>query len=125
MTASQMKSSPARLAAFEAALGAKAELQRRLMFGCPCGFLNGNLVTGLVKNQLMLRLSEKDRVKAAADRAAPFMMRGGRATREYMVLPDDIVADKRKLGAWLKRAIAHVETLPAKKKKAKKPKRGS
>jgi hypothetical protein len=31
------------------------------------------------------------------------------------VLPPEIVADKRKVGAWLKRAIAYVETMPAKK----------
>jgi hypothetical protein len=50
------------------------------------------------------------------------MMRGGKPTREYMVLPADTVADKRGLSAWPKRAIAHVETLPAKKPTM--PKRG-
>ena len=47
---------------------------------------------------------------------------GGRPMREYVVLPSDVIADKRKLGAWLKRAITYVETLPA--KKPKKAKRG-
>jgi TfoX/Sxy family transcriptional regulator of competence genes len=118
----RMKSSPALVAIFEAAIAARPALQRRLMFGCPCAFLNDNLVSGVVKNQLMMRLAEKDRAKAAAEGATPFMMRGGKPTREYIVLPADTVADKRRLGAWLKRAIAHVETLPA--KKPKKPKLG-
>jgi hypothetical protein len=45
----------------------------------------------------------------------------GRPMREYVVLPPPIVADSRKLRAWLRRAIAHVDTLPP--KKPKKPKR--
>jgi hypothetical protein len=34
--------------------------------------------------------------------------------REYIVLPNNVIADKRRLSVWLKRAIAYGETLPAK-----------
>ena len=91
------------------------------MFGYPCAFLNGNLLTGLFQDQMMVRLSEADRAKAALDVAATPFAPGGRPMREYVVLPPEIIGDKRKLNAWLKRAIAYVGALPT--KKAKKLKR--
>jgi len=89
------------------------------MFGYPCAFLNGNLLTGLFQDQMMVRLSEADRAKAALDVAATPFAPGGRPMREYVVLPPEVIADKPKLDAWLKRAIAHVGALAAKKPKRK------
>jgi len=91
------------------------------MFGYPCAFLNGNMLAGLFQDQMMLRLSEADRARAALDAAATPFSPGGRPMREYVVLPPEIIGDKRKLNAWLKRAIAYVGALPT--KKAKKLKR--
>jgi len=111
------KKSPTELiAAFDAAIAGKAGVERRQMFGYPCAFLNGNMLTGLFEDQMMVRLSEADRAKASLQAAATPFAPGGRPMREYVVLPAAIVADKRKLGAWLGRAIAYVETLPIKKK---------
>jgi len=113
------KKSPAALVAlFDAAVAGRPVLQRRLMFGYPAAFLGGNLITGLFQDRMMVRLSEADRAKALAEGGVAFAP-GGRPMREYIVLPNDVIADKRRLGLWLRRAIAHGETLPAKK-----PKRG-
>jgi len=116
------KSPPELIATFDAAIAGKAGVERRQMFGYPCAFLGGNLLAGLFQDQMMVRLSEADRVKAVVEAGAKPFAPGGRPMREYVVLPPGIVADKRKLGAWLRRAITHVETLPP--KKPKKPKRG-
>jgi len=120
------KSPPELIAAFDAAIAGKPGVERRQMFGYPSAFLKGNLLAGLFQDQMMVRLSEADRAKASLDAAATPFAPGGRPMREYVVLPPEIVADKRKVGAWLKRAIAHVETLPPKKpqKPKAKPKRG-
>ena len=122
MKAKWKKSPPELIAAFDAAIAGKPGVERRQMFGYPCSFLNGNMLSGLFQDQMMVRLSEADRAKAAREVAAMPFAPGGRPMREYVVLPAEIVADKRKLGTWLKRAIAYVETLPA--KKPRKPKRG-
>jgi hypothetical protein len=47
--------------------------------------------------------------------AAPFSPMAGRTMKGYAVLPSDVVDDDAALDAWLRRAIAHVATLPAKK----------
>jgi TfoX/Sxy family transcriptional regulator of competence genes len=122
MKAKWKKSPPELIAAFDAAIAGKPGVERRQMFGYPCAFLNGNMLTGLFQDQMMVRLSETDRARAALQAAATPFAPGGRPMREYVVLPSDVIADKRKLGAWLKRAITYVETLPA--KKPKKAKRG-
>ena len=120
------KSPPELTAAFDAAIAGKPGVERRQMFGYPSAFLKGNLLSGLFQDQMMVRLSEADRAKASLEAAATPFAPGGRTMGEYVVLPPEIVADKRKVGAWLKRAIAYVETLPAKKppKPKAKPKRG-
>ena len=122
MKAKWKKSPPELIAAFDTAIAGKAGVERRQMFGYPSAFLKGNLLAGLFQDQMMVRLSEADRAKAALEAAARPFAPGGRPMREYVVLPPEIVADKRKLDAWLKRAIAFVSTLPA--KKPKKAKRG-
>ncbi len=122
MKAKWKKSPPDLIAAFDAAIAGKLGVERRQMFGYPCAFLNGNMLSGLFQDQMMVRLSEADRAKARLDATATPFAPGGRPMREYVVLPPQIVADRRKVSAWLKRAIAYVETLPA--KKPKKPKRG-
>ncbi len=126
MTAKWKKSPPELIARFDAALKVDGRIERRQMFGFPCAFLNGHMLTGLFQDSMMVRLSEADRIKAMAEPgASTFEPMKGRPMREYVVLPPAIVADTRKLRAWLRRAIAHVDALPAKKpKQPKKPKRG-
>ncbi len=114
---------PELIAHFDTAIAKDDRVVRKQMFGYPCAFLNGNMLTGLFEDQMMVRLSETDRAKATLDAAARPFAPGGRPMREYVVLPAAIIADTRKLGAWLKRAVAYVETLPAKKPKT--PRRGS
>ena len=123
MTAKWTKSPPELIATFDAALKIDGRIERRQMFGYPCAFLNRNMLTGLFQDTLTVRLSEADRTKAMAEPGASiFEPMKGRPMREYVVLPPAIVADSRKLRAWLRRAIAHVDTLPA--KNPKKPRRG-
>ena len=117
------KAPPELITLFDAAIAARPAVERRQMFGYPCAFLNGDMLTGLFEDRMTFRLSEADRAKAAREIGAEPFAPGGRPMREYVVLPRDIVADMRKLGPWLERAIAHVETLPA--KKPRKPTRGS
>ncbi|WP_421997191.1 TfoX/Sxy family protein [Reyranella sp.] len=113
------KKAPSELvAAFDAAIAGRPGVERRQMFGYPCAFLNGNMLTGLFQDQMMVRLSEADRATASLDAAAVPFAPGGRPMREYVVLPAAIVADAKGLGGWLDRAIAFVGTLPPKAPKS-------
>lgn len=109
------KSPPALIAAFDAALPDDAHVERRKMFGYPAAFAHGHLFTGLHQETLMVRLGEAERAALGKLGGAPFEPMPGRAMREYVVVPTAIVADRRALAAWLKRGLAYVGSLPAKR----------
>ena len=96
-----------------------AEVELRKMFGYPCAFLRGQMVTGIFQDRIMLRLSEADREKfLKLPGAKPFEPMPGRPMREYVELPPNVMNSPAALKRWVKRGIAYVETLPPKAKKA-------
>jgi TfoX/Sxy family transcriptional regulator of competence genes len=111
------KAPPGLVATFDAAIAGVAGAERRQMFGYPCAFLNGKLLCGLFEDQMMVRLSEGDRTAAAMKAAATPFAPGGRPMREYVVLPPEILGDKRKLDGWLERSAKYVGALPPGKPK--------
>lgn len=117
------KSPPALIAAFDAALPDDPHVERRKMFGYPAAFAHGHLFTGLHQENLMVRLGEAQRAALVKNGGRPFEPMPGRAMREYVVVPDAIVADKRALAMWLKRGLAYVGTLPPKTARRKTPSR--
>lgn len=117
------KSPPALIAAFDAALPEDAHVERRKMFGYPAAFAHGHLFTGLHQENLMVRLGEAQRAALLKSGGRPFEPMPGRAMREYVVVPETIVADKRALATWLRRGLAYVGTLPPKTARGKAPSR--
>lgn len=101
----------------------------RTMFGCPCGFLGGNMFMGLFEDKLFLRLTEADRaLLLCEDGAEPFDPMGGRPMREYVVVPRGWLegdADDE-LRAWTAKAASYARSLPpkAKRRPGKKPSAG-
>jgi TfoX/Sxy family transcriptional regulator of competence genes len=96
----------------------------RSMFGCPCGFLAGNMFMGLFGDQLFLRLAESERAKLLGEEGAEqFDPMGGRPMREYVVVPAAWLegdADDE-LRTWIAKSARYAKSLPPKavKKKAK------
>ena len=112
------KSPPELIAAFDAVLPAPAE--RKLMFGYPAGFMNGNMFMGLFAEHMILRLAEGDRHKLLAlDGAAPFEPMPGRPMKEYVVVPPALLAAPAKLRGWIAKALAFASDMPVKAPKAK------
>jgi hypothetical protein len=109
-------SPPALVELFHQLLPATGGEPRR-MFGCPCGFLGGNLFTGLFEDKLFVRLAEADRAALLTQEGAePFDPMGGRPMREYVVVPGAWLegdADDE-LRAWMAKAAGYARTLPAK-----------
>jgi len=115
------KPSPGSIARFRAALAAQPSAVERMMFGCPCAFVGGNMTAGLYGDDWFVRLPAEERAGLLAeDGARPFAPMPGRPMREYVVLPSSVVADDAALAHWLARAVTFALTLPAKR-----PARGS
>ncbi len=112
------KSSPGQVARFHAAMDRNAapDVTERKMFGYPCAWIGGNMLTGLFAEAWWVRVSEPDRaVLLALPGAHPFEPLPGRAMGRYVVLPPDVVGSEANLDAWLEKAIAFTRTLPPKR----------
>ena len=105
---------------FQTAIEGFPEVAYRKMFGYPCAFVHGQMLTGIFQDRIMLRLSETDRAKfLKLPGAKPFEPMPGRVMREYVELPPDMMHSQAAIKRWLKYGLAYVETLPPKTKKAK------
>ena len=105
-------------AAFERATEGLPGVERRTMFGYPSVFVNGNMLSSIFQDRIMVRLSEADRGDAMNHAGAkPFEPTPGRGMREYVELPSGVIADTKALRGWFERGIAYVRSLPSKTKK--------
>ena len=108
------------VALFHTAVEGLPEVEQRTMFGYPCAFVHGQMLTGIFQDRIMLRLSEADRATFLKQPGAkPFEPMPGRPMREYVELPPGVMNSPAALKRWIKRGLAYVETLPPKAKKAR------
>ena len=101
----------------EAALS-HLDCQKRMMFGGPAYFVNGNMFSGVHGRSILLRLDEADReaIAAAHDQVGPFEPMG-RPMREYVALPEGLDLPAKELADWVGRSFAFAASLPLKEKK--------
>ena len=112
------KAPPELIERFDAAFPKTPGAQRRLMFGFPAGFVNGNLFGGIFEDRVMVRLSG-DAVKGLKG-GAPFEPMPGRVMTGYTELPAPVVESVRSLRTWLDRAATATAAMPPKAAKARK-----
>ena len=113
-----VKSSAGLVARFAAAVerNGAPDITPRQMFGYPCAWIGGNMLTGLFAEDWWVRVSEPDRdALMALPGAHPFEPMPGRAMGRYVVLPPDVVASDADLDAWLARAVGFTRTVPPKR----------
>jgi hypothetical protein len=113
------KSSPELVQRYGAVLDRHAapDITRKQMFGYPCAWIAGNMVSGLFADDWWVRVSEPDRdALLELPGAHPLEVMPGKPMGRSVVLPPDIVADDRRVDAWLEKAIGFTRTLPSKKK---------
>lgn len=86
------------------------------MFGGIAAKANGQMFAGLFARSFIVKLSDKDRDEAMQlDGAEPFdPMGNGRIMSNTILMPEETFGDDAELKAWLKRALDHTLTLPAK-----------
>jgi TfoX/Sxy family transcriptional regulator of competence genes len=112
---------PENIESFDAALPSGPGIERRKMFGCPAGFVNGNMFCGAHQGDILIRLEEKAREKALREPGfAPFNPMG-RPMKEYVCVPRERTTDAAYLKRWFRRAHDYAATLPPKSAKAAKP----
>jgi TfoX N-terminal domain len=119
------KSPPALIERFDAVAADFPEATRRLTFGYPCLYVGGNMVTGLFGESWHVRVGKDDTEELLRfPGAGPFEPLPDRPMTGFTLLPETIVDDDVTDRAWVRRAIAHVSTMPVKtaKPKASKPK---
>jgi TfoX/Sxy family transcriptional regulator of competence genes len=103
---------------FDDAIASYALAERRLMFGMPAVFLNGNMFAGLHGERMFLRLPHAPRAELEAkEGGGPFEVMPGRAMSGYAIVPPSILGDAAELDDWLGKAFEHAQTLPPKVKK--------
>ena len=113
----EFKKSPQKLIdAFEAAMPGAPAVKRQ-MFGYPCGFVNGNMFIGLFADSIFVRLPEDSRAELMSIGGAPFEPMPGRPMRDYVVIPNTILAKPAELKTWAGKSLRYGGSLPAKKKK--------
>jgi TfoX/Sxy family transcriptional regulator of competence genes len=106
------KSPPSLIELFDMSVPSAASITRRKMFGYPAAFANGNLFIGLHQNDFIMRLSDKDRVRFSAEFGErTFEPMKGRPMREYVRLPEELLADGRKRASRIKRSLRYAETI--------------
>jgi hypothetical protein len=113
------KSSPELVARFNTVLDRHAapDITRRQMFGYPCAWIGGNMMTGLFAEQWWVNVPDPDReVLLAMPGGHQFEVMPGKAMGRYVVMPAEVVTDDAQLDAWLDRAVAYTRALPPKKK---------
>ena len=114
------KAPEAMVQTFDLALAPFPKAERRQMFGYPCAFANGNMFAGLFQDKMMLRLADNERASfLKLPGARKFEPMPGRPMREYVEVPEAVLASRAKLKSWLSKSYAYAQAMPAKEKKKK------
>jgi TfoX/Sxy family transcriptional regulator of competence genes len=91
-----------------------AGLTERRMFGGVCFGLNGHMLCGVVKDEIMVRIGPEAYARALRKPHAREMDFTGRAMIGYVYVAEPGFRSDVSLQAWLELACQFVHTLPAK-----------
>jgi len=112
------KSPPELVRRFDTLLASLPGADRRMLFGYPCAFTNGQMFAGLHQENMFLRLPDEERLDfLRLEGAGPFEPLPGRPMREYVVVPDAILDEPDTLRGWLERSLRYASSLPPKERK--------
>jgi len=96
------------------ALARKKGIEERKMFGGVCFMLNGNMLVGVWKDSLIVRLGENQGEEAMLEpHVKPFDITGKPMKNWVLVKPEGI-KDDGQLKDWIQRAVKFVGKMPAK-----------
>jgi hypothetical protein len=95
-------------------LALRRNVEEKKMFGGVGFLLHGNLLVGVWKDSLVVRLGPGEEDEALKEPHVKEFDITGRAMKGWVLVGPGGVADDDQLGDWIRRAVAFVGTLPAK-----------
>jgi len=96
------------------ALARKKNIEEKTLFGCFCLLLNGNVLVGVWKKSLIVRLGDEQGENALLEpHVRPFDITGN-AMKGWAVVEPEGIEDYDQLKDWIQRAVKFVGKLPTK-----------
>jgi TfoX/Sxy family transcriptional regulator of competence genes len=96
------------------ALARKKGIEERKMFGGICFMLHGNMLVGVWKNSLIVRLGEDQGEEAMLEpHVKPFDITG-RPMKNWVLVKLEGIEDDDQLKGWIQRAVKFVGKMPRK-----------
>ncbi len=91
------------------------ELIVKRMFGGVCYLFQGNMVLGVYKDNLIVRLGSHDDARQAIEsgKASPFDITG-RPMKGWVMIPKSKLKSREQYKRWMERGLAFARTLPPK-----------
>jgi TfoX N-terminal domain len=86
----------------------------KAMFGGTGFMWRGNLLCGVMGDELLVRVAKQDSASFVGEDGAHPMVMGGRTSQGWILVPVPPADRSAVLTTWVARASAYVETLPAK-----------
>ncbi len=97
-----------------ALLAGKPGVREQKMFGGLCFMLNGNMASGILGNELVIRVGKENLNEALAlPHSRPFDMTG-RPMRSFVYVAAEGLAEDEGLADWAQRGFAYAQSLPPK-----------
>jgi TfoX/Sxy family transcriptional regulator of competence genes len=97
-------------------LARRKNVEGRKMFGGIGFLLNGNLLVGVWKDSLVVRLGKDEGDEALQEPHVKEFDLTGRPMRNWVLVGPEGVQEDEQLSAWVQRAVKFVGGLPAKEK---------
>ena len=97
-----------------AATSGLPQVTTRKMFGGFAVMWRGNMLAGVTGDDLMVRVGPDGFEEALAQPGAQEMMFTGKSMRGMVTVRADHLATEDQVARWVERAVAFVQTLPAK-----------
>ena len=99
-------------------LARRRNVEEKKMFGGVGFLLNGNLLVGVWKDSLIVRLGAEEADEALKEPHVKEFDITGRAMTGWVLVEPGGIDDDGHLSAWIQRAVNFVRTLPAKPKES-------
>ena len=95
-------------------LARKRGVEEKKMFGGVGFLLNGNMLVGVWKNSLIVRLGPEEGDEALKEAHVSAFAITGRSMKGWVLVAPEGVENDDQLSGWLQRAVKFVGKLPAK-----------
>src|SRR3984893_2381268 len=95
-------------------LARKKGVEEKTLFGCKCFLLNGNVVVGVWKNSLIVRLGQEEGMDALLEPHVKEFDITGKAMKGWVVVKPEGVENDDQLKGWIQRAVKFVGKLARK-----------